>query len=300
VIAQEGGGSDAGDSPAIDARTRQDVRVHLFSDDDTCLRLAVAGVATRNAPPAPPTTSGTITLPPGPDAGNVVWAGLYWVILDGIPTLHGTDVTLNGAPVSAEALPTTPSPCWPEAFAYAYFADVTGLVQAGANVVGGLDDSGELGVPPESEGASLVVVYEDPTSSACEIIVTDGNDLLSLGLETIVNALPVSCGDGLPASLYFVGGDGQAGLPDFQLWNGVVLGADAWNSSDPAAPGAAEGWDSDGWTVTTGAPNLAASATPAGFWDCVSWIATAIEVNPVGCVNATEPTTWGRVKGLYR
>ena len=196
------------------------------------------------------TSAGTILLPPGPAAGNVVWAGLYWTILSDTPPINA--VTLNGVPVVPIALPVTASPCWAELSAYAYFAACTPIVVAGPNVVAGLDDSGAFNVSPESEGASLVVIYEDPTSTACEIIVLDGNDLLNTAGQVIDNALPVTCPVGMPGLLTFVGGDGQTAptypYTDDQLWNGLPLGdGDDFDASDPPAPGATVdlAWDTD-------------------------------------------------------
>ena len=156
--------------------SNQSVRVR-FVPTDECLRVVAAGVTTRNAPPAPPTTGGTITLPEGPTTENIVWAGLYWEILGDYYPPHTP--TINGHDVSPVLLPVTITPCYPEiAHAYAFFAEVTTSVVPGENEIDGLDDSGES---PDfdfnSEGASLVVIYRSESSSACEIVVFDGNDV---------------------------------------------------------------------------------------------------------------------------
>jgi hypothetical protein len=299
-----GGFTDGESASQVPMPSNQIVRVHMFSSPGFCIRLAAAGVVTRNAVPAPPVTGGTITLPPGPTAANIVWAGLYWVILDNAPPVHANGVTLNGFPVVPIALPVTTAPCWwPPDFAHAYFADVTGMVVAGANSVFGLDDSGISGMAPESEGASLVVIYEDEATAACEIIVTDGNDVTVNSGDQWDNALPITCGDGLGASLWFIGGDGQVAFPDNEFWNLVPLGVgNDWDASDPFAPGAfAGGWDTDGWAVVTGPPNTASIDAPIDAWDCVNWVATAIEVGVDECVvSPVEPRTWGTIKGLWR
>jgi hypothetical protein len=274
--------------------SQQAVRVHLYSEPGHCLRVVSAGVQTRNADPSPQTAIGSIALPAGPAAGNIVWAGLYWVILGN--SAPSNSVTLNGVAVSPIQLGVTGSPCWPERYAYAYVADVTSLVAAGANTVAGLDDSGVLARAFESDGASLVVIYQDTGSAACEIIVTDGNDLLNSVGEVIDNALPVTCGNGVAASLTFLGADGQTGVhgyaPDEQLWNGSPLTAnhDAWNASDPDASGSEPdlGWDTDGYAITTEGANVASIEMPAlgGPGDCVNWIATVIEVGVQTCLSA--------------
>ncbi len=288
----------------------QTVRAHLYSEPGYCLRVVAAGVQTRNADPAPPTTGGVILLPPGPAPDNVIWAGLYWEIIGNDSPANA--VTLNGSAVTPVSLGVTASPCWPEARAYPFFADVTGLVVAGANTVAGLDDSGSLAVAPESEGASLVVVYQNDETAACEIIITDGNDLMNVSGQSFENPLPVSCGAGVSATLTFIGADGQTGIhgpaPDDQLWNGVLLSGtrDDWDASDPDAPGGTEpelGWDTDSWAVTTGDPNVAAIDIPlvGGPGDCVNWLATVLEVGVGSCQpTPAKNTTWGRIKSFYR
>jgi hypothetical protein len=284
-----------------DATGSQRVRIRV-SGKDRCLRVTVAGVATRNAPPAPPTTNGIITLPEQIRPEDVVWAGMYWEVLGDSPPPSRT--TLNGSPLSPIPLPAGPSPCW---FfiqhAYPFFCEVTSLVHGGDNLITGLDDDG---ISPEygyqAEGASLVVIYKSGDEGACEIIVLDGNDLLA---DTPIwdVPVPVSCGDGQAAILYFIGGDGQPGSDD-QMWCGRILGdGDDFDNSDPHMPGAAPaGWDSDRWEVTTLEPNTASiSGRRFPVYDCVSWIATVLEVGPGPC-SATPAlrSSWGQLKSRYR
>ncbi len=303
--AQDGGGS--GD-PGSGTRSPggQTERIHLYGEGPRCIRVVSAGVRTRHAiVPGAFTAGGTIVLPPGPAAGNIVWAGLYWTILSDTPPINA--VTLNGAPVVPIALPVTASPCWAEISAYAYVAVVTPLVVAGPNFVAGLDDSGAFNVSPESEGASLVVVYEDPTSTACEIIVLDGNDLLSMAGQVIDNTLPVTCPVGMPALLTFIGGDGQTAptypYADDQLWNGLTLGdGDDFDASDPGAPGATPdlAWDTDTYGVAA-VPPFTASIAAGTTYDCINWVATVLEVGVFNCQpTPAESKSWGQVKSLFR
>jgi hypothetical protein len=46
-----------------------------------CQRVQAFGVVTRNAPPAPPTTGGIISVSTEIVADSIHWAGLYWQIL---------------------------------------------------------------------------------------------------------------------------------------------------------------------------------------------------------------------------
>jgi hypothetical protein len=260
-----------------------------------------AGVNTRNS--SAPFAGGVITLPAGPTTSNIVWAGLYWDILDCAP--HPIAVTLNGIGVAGATspLPVTASPCWAECYAFAYFADVTAMVKPGANVVGGLDDSGILNTGPESEGASLVVIYQSATDAACQIVVMDGNDLQSTLGQQIDNPVPIACPPA-PGTVTFIGGDGQP-FADDQLWNFVALppGGNEWDNSDPHTVGAIDGWDTDTYAVPVVPPFTASSTLPAGGGDCVNWLATVVEtgVQPMACApTPTNRPTWGRLKSLYR
>jgi hypothetical protein len=282
--------------------SNQRVRAQFAGDSQNCVRLAAAGIITRNSDPTTNTTGGIIQLS-GPNRNNTVWAGLYWVVLDDEVPTHANHVVLNGVEVTPEALPVTDSPCWAEKKAYAYFADVTSLVQGGPNYLSGIDDSGQTNVAPESEGASLLVVYNDRSSSACEIVITDGNDLLKFGGAGRDNALPVACGSSIPSRLWVVAADGQD-APDHQLWNGMPLGSDDnLDASDPKSTAQAKkGWDTDHFDVMTGGTNTASVRLPVlGSSDCVNWIATAIEVGVYECRTVSiEPQTWGQIKGSYR
>jgi len=287
------GETDQRDPGAVTGSGNQTVRIQVTGSPESCVRLTAAGVTVRNS--GSPTTGGVINLPAGI---NIVWAGLYWVTLDNVPPTHNpASVTLNGAGVTPVALPVTASPCWSSASAHAYFADVTGIAVAGANTVAGLHDSGIADVAPESEGASLVVIYEDDSSTACEIIVMDGNDLMNATGQLTTNAVPVSCGPGLAATLWFVGGDGQAFLDD-QQWNGVSLGdGDDFDDSDPNVAGAGDGWDTDARSVVTGPPSVAGLQLGT---DCLNWVATAIEVGLNECKPVSvEEESWGRIKSRY-
>ena len=303
-----------GPASPVSSPSSHTVRARFASQGSFCVRVAVAGVSTRNAPSAGhSTTGGPIDLPPDVAPGSILWAGLYWTILAEEPPMNG--VNLNGELVTPVALPVGPSLCWNDSETYSYFADVTGIATPGTNIVAGLDDSGELGIPPESEGASLVVVYASEDNEAREIIIMDGNDVVTTCGQQFDNAIPVTSPSGLSANLYFIGADGQTGpeypfADDNQLWNGAALGdGDDFDASDPASPGASPGvgWDSDaqpsGWPVVTGGGNTASVNTLCALaGDCVAWVATVIEVNVRQCGSSTavDPTTWGRVKGLFR
>jgi len=114
-------------------------------------------------------TSGTIALS-GVRAGAAIRrAYLYWVIYGS--ALDST-VTLNATTVTGTVIGTDGSTCWVAAPTYdlsaqnnvAYRADVTGLVAGdGSYVIAGFPS---FEASRDTQGASLVVVHDDPASDA--------------------------------------------------------------------------------------------------------------------------------------
>lgn len=292
-------GSDIG--PSTQSLSNQAVIFHYVPGSAAgglCLDAYVAGCKLRHAPPAPPFASGSIQVP-GIAAAGAVFAQLYWVILGDVPP--PPTETLNGVPLVRIPIgPVTASPCWAETNAFAYRANVLGILVPGANVLGGFPDSGVFNVGFETEGASLVVVHHTGGVDK-EIIVTAGNDLLNIGpgVVTASLALPVVSPDGLGAELHLIGGDGQTASDDVS-WNGVPLGGlDAWLGIDPG-PGVGY-WDTLEYGVFTAAPNLVESSTTAPTLDCINWVGTVFRVKSGGCETVpVEPKAWGEMKRLYR
>jgi hypothetical protein len=296
--AERGGGIGSGPgNPGGQTASTQDTIFHYVPNGE-CFDAYVAGTTLRHAPPAPPTASGTISVPANV-AANQAFAQLYWVILS--DTEPPNTERLNGTLLARIPIgPVTASPCWAELHAYAYRANVLGLVTPGVNTLTGFPDSGAFGVSPESEGASLVVVHTTNGVDK-EIIITAGNDLLDNfnGVTTATLPLPVVTAAGLGAELHFIGADGQV-APDEVFWNGVALdGGDAWQGLDP---GAGVGfWDTLEFGVTVGPPNEASSTAPLTGWDCINWVGTVLKVKSGGCVSVpVDPKKWGDVKELYR
>lgn len=299
-----GGGGQAPYGTDTIVPSNQEVRYHATPGQ--CLDCWVGGVKMRNAPPAPPSASATITVP-AHVAASAVFAELYWVILD--DTVPPATETFNGAPlVRVASGPVTTDPCWPTANAYAWRANVLPLLAAGVNTLAGFPDNGVLGGAPNVEGASLVVVFATATVDK-EIVVMSGNDLLDQNTNPgIVSlSLPIVTPPGTGADLTFITGDGQNIWDDDALWNGIVLASpDAFQGLDPG-PGTTGGgggyWDTLEFAVFTGPPNEATIDTtpyPATF-DCLNWVATVMCTKYRNCqVTPAEPSTWGRLKNLYR
>lgn len=90
-----------------------------------------------------------------------------------------------------------------------------------------LPDSGTLNVVPQSAGASLVVIYQDPNPAAplTSIVVYDGLHVQAPGAETTLNIRGfVDVISGSPAKLTFVGGSGAANNSE-RVWFGTSSSA---------------------------------------------------------------------------
>jgi hypothetical protein len=291
------GGVLDGTPPTTSVPSNQEVIYHAFPG--ACLDCFTGGVKLRNAPPSPPSAEGTITVP-ATAAANAVFAHLFWVILDDV-TPPATE-TFNGVSLERESCgPVTGDPCWPTLFAYAYHADVLGLLVAGDNTVSLPDAGPPIGGAPNAEGATLVVVYSTSTADK-EIIITCGNDLFEASGFAVDLALPVATAPGIGAELTFIVGDGQEIFDDEAYWNGTALDeGNAFQGLDPG-PGTTDGgggyWDTLQFTVFTGPPSTAGIVTGS---DCLNWISTVFCTKTGPCrATPTEPSTWGRIKSQYK
>jgi len=162
-------------------------------------------------------TSGTIALSGVPAGAAIRHAYLYWVIYG---SAVDTTVTLNGTTVTGTVIGTDGSTCWVAAPTYdlsaqnnvAYRADVTALVAGnGSYVIAGFPS---FEASRDTQGASLVVVYDDPTSDArATVAIHDGSAVLKASRRVV--SIPF---DELPlviatsAELHVGAGDGQLGL----------------------------------------------------------------------------------------
>jgi len=288
AFAEPRGFSENPGGPSTSVLSNQ-VELYHYIPSGECYDAWTGGVKMRNA--GSPTTGGTITVPALVAVGQAN-AQLIWVILDDV--VPPATETFNGfAIVRIPIGPVTGSPCWPQASAFAYRADVTGLVVPGANVVAGFPDTGVASVGSNTEGATLVVAHSTNGVDK-ELILTVGNDLM-IGSVASLPLAPVGV-PGTGAELVFIGADGQT-AGDEVFWNGVSLaGPDAWLGIDQG-PGIGF-WDTMEFGVTIGGANLAESACSP---DCINWVATLLKVKSGGCQTVgTEQETWGGVKKLFR
>jgi len=268
------------------------VELYHYIPSGECYDAWTGGVKLRNAvAPAGGGAAGTITVPALVAVGQAN-AQLIWVILDDV--VPPATETFNGFAVARIPIgPVTFSPCWPQLNAYAFRADVTGLVVPGVNTLAGFPDTGLIGTGSNTEGATLVVTHSTNGVDK-ELILTVGNDLMINSTASLPLA-PVGT-PGTGAELVFIGADGQLAA-DQVFWNGASLGGpDAWLGIDQG-PGVGY-WDTMEFGVTIGGANLAESHCEP---DCINWVATLLKVKSGGCQTVgTESKPWTDVKKLYR
>jgi hypothetical protein len=137
-----------------------------------------AGVGMRGT--GGPTTGGTITLPGVPVGSTIAKAFLYWAEINSTSMALLGQGSINGHAITGTNYGTTASPCWDTPSAkqiYAYVADVTAFANFGANTLSGFQSGGP---PPTGtnepllDGASLVLVYQNNSSSGHQVDVYQG------------------------------------------------------------------------------------------------------------------------------
>jgi len=238
-----------------------------------------AGVGMRGSGPP---GGGTITLPALPGTATVTKAFLYWSVMNStsIPSLD--DGIINGSAITGTLIGTTADPCW-TTYATAihnYVADVTAYVLPGANVLTGFASGGmPIITPPLLEGASLVVVYSDPTAARKDIIIHEGAVSFSAPPAEVTVFSGFNAVAGATKTTYVVA-DGQPGLRNRTLVDGT-------QTADFTPQGGGPG--SDYWNTVT--QDISAFVPPAdtsvsvqleslnfGGYDCLTWVAQVLSV----------------------
>ncbi|MBM7867342.1 DUF3344 domain-containing protein [Heliobacterium gestii] len=256
-----GGREVAGEKSPIQIQAVLGPQVPLTEFYNHTLRgnYVAAGVGMRNR------GFGTIniTLPAG---STILKAFLYWAVIRGTgdPPVPDTG-TLNGTAITADVRYTSGDPLWPDGsgFIDAFRADVTGIAVAGANVLtdfpSGLGDA----TPPQDastafplmEGASLVVIFQNPTFPRTTVVINDGaQTFVADTVSTTLQNFEVY-GPPVQAQTTYVVADGQARFADDKaLFNGTIVAGpgsslkpqDAFNGADGTSlPGFAQDglWD---------------------------------------------------------
>jgi MYXO-CTERM domain-containing protein len=144
------------------------------------LASAGVGLSGRRAPDSTsaPIASGTLELHGIPAAADIRHAYLYWVIYGGP---DDATVSLDGESVTGEVIGRDGSTCWGDDETYFLFdapnttfrADVTSLVDGDGDFV--IEGFPSYTATADTQGAALVVVYDDPgRSDLGTIVLRDG------------------------------------------------------------------------------------------------------------------------------
>jgi hypothetical protein len=264
-------------APAASAQLAPYARGTVTTVNDLRGSFVAAGTALRGTG-----GSGVIVISGIPFGSTVKEAVLYWTILGDDPMPAGADsIQLDTETFTGTLIGSTASPCQSMDRAYVFRADVTYWISGdGGYTVSNALDSGNPSVGPVAEGASLVVLYSNPSLGNRDFALVDGaalTDTPGTFASTTVTGFNAST-PVTGASAAFIVADGEASLSDSTLVNGFVVGVNALNGSD--APGGVEYWDTDLYDVSavmTGGSTSVPLAVAQGD-DCVVWAASPLAV----------------------
>jgi hypothetical protein len=192
------------------------------------LNHVAAGVGTRNR------GSGTIRLRGVCPGARTVRAFLYWGhIIDGLAIPLTSTARFDGTLVTGTLIGSSAPPCWPGTRFVAYRASVIALITPQINgdyevnclpssLTDGRDPWACAPVPaarPLAEGASLVVVYSDPSAPpTAQVFINEGASLVNfIGSIAVANPLPVAINPYTQLKHTRIGADGQVGSSTFSI-----------------------------------------------------------------------------------
>jgi len=274
---------------------------------------AVAGVGVRGTGIDGFATA-TIHMNGVPANADIVAAFLYWeTVVKDASTQGNTGAQFRGNDLSSlakELNPAGTAPCWSSGGATggangahkmkAYRADVLRFLpfktDASGQPIGkrlvndadlnaaGLDghtvklpDAGKGNSVPSSAGASLFVVYRDPSLPLRAIVVYDGG--FTLDHSTGVLTLPVqgfyqASSVNPIAKMTHIVGDGQLNFSEQVLFNGGAVATNPFVGAEgPSSDPAWDNWTSDALPLAGDASTatIVVSGQNTGSFDCLSW-----------------------------
>lgn len=126
---------------------------------------------------------------------SVKLARLYWTVLtnSGGASNRAQNIIFDGQPVSGTLVGFSPgrTPCFPQDNTFAWTADVTGLVTTGpaTHTVAGLPGGNQIAGADFAEGASLLVVFGDPSQPTTQVVIYEGLAVTNAGGDTLTQTL---------------------------------------------------------------------------------------------------------------
>jgi hypothetical protein len=103
------------------------------------------------------------------------------------------------------------------------------------------------------EGASLVVVYQDPNATEKrDVVIYDGADVIEHANFSVGTDMAIRSDEGGTAKTTYIVADGQDVWSDTTWFNGVLLASDASGSGDSTGLEGSDGslWDTDTYDVS--------------------------------------------------
>ncbi len=256
----------------------------------------------------------TGSVPPG---SVIVRAFLYWAVIRGAADpVSSPDGTLNEVDITGTLIATAGTPCWPfqssGALVDVFRADVTGIATDGSNDLTNFPSGLTNGAPPQSapeafpllEGASLVLVFANPSLSLKTVVINDGG--VTFANDTVSTTLSGFRASNSPqAKTFYIVADGQAVLPDDQaLFNGMAVAGpttslrplDAFNGQDGIDAGIEPGnglWDTLEVDVSSlvNEGDTSATASVTAQIDCLTYIAQVLCVTGTATCPVANPQT---------
>ncbi len=225
------------------------------------------------------TGSGEIEITGIPAGAQVSRAWLYWATLGNANTF--TSPSLEGVSVAGDVIGVSGDTCWGVQQNVVYRADVTALISGnGSYTISGLPAS--LGGGNDSQGASLVVIYEASSLPLRTIVIHDGAVSLNFTNQDYSHIIGGFAPDSplTEARVTYLIGDGQeqweAGNVSFNgepLASGVFSGleGDFWGTHSFDVTGLVEGAP-----ATTRISNLDPDNPDSP--DCLLWAGTIFSV----------------------
>ncbi len=248
---------------------------------------------------------GSIAIGGVPAKADIVAAFLYWQVVSKNtlgPDSGTVGAKFDGFPLASSSGPLAKvlvsegtAPCWSSGGAtggsggqhrtYTYRADVLRFLPVdpngnvsvnGAHTVE-IPDSGPSGnTVPIALGASLVVVYRDPSLPLNAIVIYDGGYTMDNNSQSMTQTIRgFYQADGTSAKMTHIVGSGQANKSERLLLPGQAPIVNPFNASS------GNNWDSPTYNVTLTSPNepTTTSVDHVGFpsFDCLSWAAIILK-----------------------
>lgn len=269
--------------PSIEILQNSAEPLKQFFKTTLCGDYAAQGVGMRNIGSGIIDFTGNPVILPG---STLEKAFLYWGVMP--PSGGPSDATgkINGNVIVGTLIGSPASPCWHPPIIEIYRADVTEHANLGVNTLTDFPSGSTGGENPQVvlkepllDGASLVLIFSNPSSIQKTIVINDGGETLSgtgLSSTTITDftapAAPV-------AKTTYIVADGQKhGTADGANFNNIIV----------AGPGAVTGIrPSDAFDGSDG--SSAPDHDEDGLWDTLT-IDVSPFVNP-GDINATAAIT---------